>query len=531
MRDAPRRLAAIVVGDIAGYGTLMGRNEELTHQRVRAIERELIEPTIAEHRGQIVKTMGDGFLAIFDSPVEAVRCALVIQQNMTIRNQEVQRSDWMQYRIGVNLGDVIIDSNDVFGEGVNIAARLEQMAEPSTVLVSGAIYEQVKYKLIAGYQSLGDRRVKHINEPVPIYRVLPDPIAFTRAERRQRFRTMAISGAVLLILCGAGGWFAWEGLATQELFGGTGLSGMPQAPPEPQPTHPQTQPHASLTPPPTPQTAPQPSTEPALQPSAEPAPQPKQQVAIVAGISNRGSIPEQPAPPPVEPVKEPDMVAIPGGTLLMGSNTDPSEQPIHTVTVKPFRLGSYPITVQQWRTCVARHGCSDVDPETTITDPDTAPMTNLSWADAQHYVAWLSAASGKTYRLPTEAEWEYAARARSKTPYWWGARMAADVADCKGCGSPYNPQQPLPVAMLKPNPFGLFDMAGGVAQWMQDCWHRNYHGAPQDGSAWQETDCPEHVLRGGSWRNGVDDVRVAARDLYNTTVRYPGHGMRVATSN
>lgn len=330
MRNAPRRLAAIVVGDIAGYSTLMGRNEELTHQRVRAIERELIEPSIVEHRGRIVKTMGDGFLAIFDSPVEAVRCALVIQQSMTIRNQEVPKLDWIQYRIGVNLGDVIIDSNDVFGEGVNVAARLEQMAEPSTVLVSGSIYEQVKYKLIAGYQSLGDRRVKHISEPVPIYRVLPDPIAFTKAERRQRFRTIAIAGAVLLTLCGAGGWFAWQGHATQKLFETTRRSWTPQAPPEPQ---------ATLAPPPAPQTSPQ--------PSAEPAPQPEQQAVIEAGINNSVRAPEHPAQPPVEAVKEPEMVAIPAGTFLMGSNADPSEQPIHAAIVKSFRLGRYPVTVQQ----------------------------------------------------------------------------------------------------------------------------------------------------------------------------------------
>ncbi len=521
MREAPRRLAAIVIGDIAGYGTLMGRNEEQTHQRVRTIERELIQPTIAEHRGQIVKTMGDGFLAIFNSPVEAVRCALVIQQNMAIRNQEMPKSDWIQYRIGVNLGDVITENDDVFGEGVNIAARLEQMAEPSTVIISGGIYEQVKHKLIAGYQSLGDRRVKHISEPVAIYRVLPDPIAFTRAERRQRLRARGIAGAVLLTLCGAGGWFAWQVHATQKLDGVAGQSRTPQAPPEPQPAQ-QTEPHASQTPPLTPQAAPQ--------PDAEPAPQPEQQVAIGTGFSNSAKAPEQPAQSPVEAVKEPEMVTIPGGILLMGSNADLSEQPIHTVTVKPFQLGRYPITVQQWRACVATHGCSDVNPETMITDPETAPMTNLSWTDAQRYVAWLSDASGKTYRLPTEAEWEYAARARSKTPFWWGARVVADVADCKGCGNPYNPEQPLPITMLKPNPFGLYVMAGGVAQWVQDCWHRNYRGAPQDGSAWQETDCPEHVLRGGSWRNAVDDVRVAARDSYDTTIRYPGHGMRVARS-
>lgn len=226
MRDgAPRRLAAIVAGDIAGYSLLMGRNEELTHKRVRTLEREVIEPTVAEYRGQVVKTTGDGFLAVFNSPVEAVRCALVIQQNMVVRNLELPKVDWIRYRIGVNLGDIITDNDDIFGEGVNIAARLQQMAEPGAVFVSGGIYEQIKYKLIAGYQSLGDRKVKHISEPVPIYRVLPDPTAFDRAQQRQRRRKIAITGAALILLSGTAGWFAWYVYANPRLALVTGRPG------------------------------------------------------------------------------------------------------------------------------------------------------------------------------------------------------------------------------------------------------------------------------------------------------------------
>jgi formylglycine-generating enzyme required for sulfatase activity len=157
-------------------------------------------------------------------------------------------------------------------------------------------------------------------------------------------------------------------------------------------------------------------------------------------------------------------------------------------------------------------------------------MSNLSWTDARRYTEWLSASTGKEYRLPTEAEWEYAARAGAETPYWWGSRMVANMADCKGCGGPYNPQRPLDVGSLKANPFGLYDMAGGVAQWIEDCWHKDYHGAPQDGSAWRTQDCRENVLRGGSWRNDLTDVRASAREFYDTTVRYPGHGMRIARS-
>ena len=154
------------MADIAGYTKLMGVDEKGTHARVLRLLRELIEPTILEHRGRLVRTRDDGFLVVFDSPVEAVRCAIVIQQNMVARNVDLPKSQWIQYRIGVNLGDVIVEPDDIYGEGVNVAARLEQLAEPGSVYISGGIYEQVKYKLVCGYQSLGDRKVKNITEPV-----------------------------------------------------------------------------------------------------------------------------------------------------------------------------------------------------------------------------------------------------------------------------------------------------------------------------------------------------------------------------
>jgi class 3 adenylate cyclase len=169
----PRRLAAIVAGDISGYSRLMQIDEEGTHARVKRIERDLIEPSIAEHHGRLVKTTGDGFIAIFDSPVEAVRCGIVIQQNMVGRNTSLPKHHWIEYRIGVNLGDVIIEADDVYGDGVNIASRLEGIADPGQVYISGGIYEQIKHKLVCGYESLGDRKVKNITDPVRVYRVLP----------------------------------------------------------------------------------------------------------------------------------------------------------------------------------------------------------------------------------------------------------------------------------------------------------------------------------------------------------------------
>src|SRR4030081_540832 len=204
---SPRRLAAIVAGDIAGYSRLMQIDEEGTHIRVKRIERDLIEPSIAEHNGRLVKTTGDGFIAIFDSPVEAVRCGIVIQQNMVGRNTSLPKHHWIEYRIGVNLGDVIIETDDVYGDGVNIASRLEGIADPGEVYISGGIYEQIKHKLVCGYESLGDRKVKNITDPVRVYRVLPDAAAFNRTRKRRENILIFLLSATLLVIAGGVLWY------------------------------------------------------------------------------------------------------------------------------------------------------------------------------------------------------------------------------------------------------------------------------------------------------------------------------------
>src|SRR3982074_593059 len=204
---SPRRLAAIVAGDIAGYSRLMQIDEEGTHTSVKRIERELIEPSITEHHGRLVKTTGDGFLAIFDSPVEAVRCGIVIQQNMVGRNASLPKHHWIEYRIGVNLGDVIIEADDIYGDGVNFATRLEGIADPGEVFISGGIYEQIKHKLVCGYESLGDRKVKNITDPVRVYRVLPDPAAFHKTRKRRENVLIFLLSLILLVIASGAVWY------------------------------------------------------------------------------------------------------------------------------------------------------------------------------------------------------------------------------------------------------------------------------------------------------------------------------------
>ena len=203
----PRRLAAIVAGDISGYSRLMQIDEEGTHTRVKRIERDLIEPSIVEHHGKLVKTTGDGFIAIFDSPVEAVRCSIVIQQNLVGRNASLPKHHWIEYRIGVNLGDVIIEVDDVYGDGVNIATRLEGIADPGQVYISGGIYEQIKHKLVCGYESLGDRKVKNITDPVRVYRVLPDPAAIHQSRKRRENILISLLSLALLVIAGGTLWY------------------------------------------------------------------------------------------------------------------------------------------------------------------------------------------------------------------------------------------------------------------------------------------------------------------------------------
>ena len=139
----------------------------------------------------------------------------------------------------------------------------------------------------------------------------------------------------------------------------------------------------------------------------------------------------------------------------------------------------------------------------------TKPVINVNWDDAQQYVAWFSKMTGQPYRLLTEAEWEYAARAGTTTAYSWGDEIGKGNANCNGCGSKWDNRETSPVGSFKPNAFGLYDMHGNVWQWVQDCYHDNYNGAPTDGSAWTSGDCSRRVLRGGAWGNFPRNLRAA----------------------
>jgi adenylate cyclase len=200
-----RRLTAILAADVAGYSRLMGADEEGTLAQLKAHRREVVDPRIGEHRGRIVKTTGDGLLAEFASVVDAVRCAVEIQDEMAKRNADVPSDRRIEFRVGINVGDIIIDESDIFGDGVNVAARLEALAAPGGICVSRMARDQVRDKLAVSFEDLGEQQVKNIARPVRAYRVVTDAAVrvAAAAPRRRRWmprRAIAASIAVLVVL-------------------------------------------------------------------------------------------------------------------------------------------------------------------------------------------------------------------------------------------------------------------------------------------------------------------------------------------
>lgn len=229
----------------------------------------------------------------------------------------------------------------------------------------------------------------------------------------------------------------------------------------------------------------------------------------------------------------PPMVVVAPGSFTMGSpvneagRRDEREGPPHAVTIaRRFAVAEFDVTFDDWDACVAYGPC----PRALEfgMGRGNKPVINVSWEDAQVYVTWLSAMTGQPYRLLTEAEWEYAARAGKQTAYSWGDDIGANNADCNGCGSQWDNRQTSPVGSFVPNAFGLYDMAGDVWEWVEDCYHGTYDGAPTDGSAWLTQDCSGHLVRGGSWADAPRYLRAASRSADAADSRIDNIGLRIA---
>ena len=211
---ALRRLSAILAADIVGYSGLVEADEKSTLEAIRGLRSHVIEPVVSEHHGRIVKLMGDGILAEFGSVVDAVACAVAVQQGVAAMQTATQPEKRIIFRIGINLGDVVVDGEDLMGDGVNVAARLEQLCEPGGILMSGTAYDQMQGKLGLPIDSIGEQQVKNISRPVRVYRVRlnESPSRFRRAKTTLRKRTWIIApAAILVILAGViGGLYLYD---------------------------------------------------------------------------------------------------------------------------------------------------------------------------------------------------------------------------------------------------------------------------------------------------------------------------------
>jgi formylglycine-generating enzyme required for sulfatase activity len=215
----------------------------------------------------------------------------------------------------------------------------------------------------------------------------------------------------------------------------------------------------------------------------------------------------------------PEMIVIPAGSFTMGSSPlekahHERESPQHDVTIaQPFAVSKFELTFADWDAC-AKYGDCDQDISDSGWKRGRQPAINVTWDDAKRYVAWLSTMTGKTYRLLSEAEYEYATRAGTTTAYPWGNDIGTNNANCKSCGSKWDITQTAPVGSFVANRFGLYDMVGNVWEWVEDCVHNDYDGAPTDGSAWiKGGDCKSRIVRAGSWSSDPVNLRSAYRLL------------------
>ena len=219
---------------------------------------------------------------------------------------------------------------------------------------------------------------------------------------------------------------------------------------------------------------------------------------------------------------------IPAGRFRMGCLSNDGacrddEKPVREVVIASFALSTHEVTFEDYDRFTYPNKVDDEG-----WGRGRRPVINVSWDDAKEYVAWLSGETGESYRLPSESEWEYAARAGTGTKYSWGNEIGGDRANCDGCGSRWDDERTAPVGSFARNGFGLYDMHGNVWEWVEDCWNASYAGAPSDGGAWRGGDCAKRVLRGGSWVDDPRNLRAANRSRYTTGNRDYIFGFRVA---
>lgn len=471
------RLASIVSIDIVGFSTMSERDQRNAARKVENL-RARVERVAVANGGRLFNTAGDGFMLEFASAGQALGA---IQEILDKRSKGEP-----PIRVGAHVGDVIVTStDDLLGHGVNVAARLQELAEPGTALVSAEFRSMARNSPQSAFQSKGQKPLDNIDQRVQTFEILSKRQKFARTSRRVGW--MAAAAAALGVLV----YFS------PQLY----TIGMEYWRNRPQAT--------------------------------------EEQAAVQQAVST-------PAETPASPAEEeaptrvpgytftdcsgcPEMTVLSGGLFVMGSpDNEPGrgrdEGPQREVSVAPFAMGKYEVTFSQWDACLAGGGCNGYSPPDGGWGRGDRPVTGVSWQDAHAYVDWLNGqAGGDRYRLPSEAEWEYAARAGQNEAYAFGPRVTATQAT-------FRVRQTTPVGAHTGNAFNLFDMHGNASEWVEDCYAANYDLAPIDGVAVQADDCRRRVYRGGSYNDQAPVLRAAARRSTEPNARTQGIGFRVARS-
>lgn len=508
-----RRLAAVFALDVVGYSSRMATDELATLDLLNDLKTKTLIPAFERWRGRVFKEMGDGMLVEFASVVDAVECGNEIQTAVRERKAGAPDSA-LSLRIGIHFGEIIVEDDDLFGDTVNIAARIEAIAEPGSVWLSGQAHELLGNRVNLVFEPVGPRKLKNIPTPIRLFGLSTGLEGKARTASAEGGVAAAKLARPSLRLALAGGLCALAAIAAAAFFF---LSSDKATSVESAKSLPEDRAHT-------------------------------QEFADCEGC--------------------PKMIAIAGGHLLMGAPADgikagtyTSDQgPQRLVSIAPFAVGKFEITRRQFAAFLAdtdhqpptkcrtwEDGSSAVRDDRSQDQPgyeqgEDHPAVCLNWHDAQAYVDWLARKTGKSYRLLSEAEWEFVARAGSDTRFFYGndqndlcrfdnigdatARSRWpnwETADCSD-GRVFT----APAGSYPANPFGVFDVYGNVREWVGDCWHNTFDSAPADAKPWVTGTCKERVVRGGSWDSKPSLVSSSGRGKLPADHRDFLYGFRIA---
>ena len=520
------RLAAILAADVVDYTRLVEEDTAATVEAWKTVRDNVLDPGVKRNSGRVIKLTGDGFIAEFPTVQSAVECAIELQLEI--------ETNPLKFRMAVSVGDILDDGRDIHGEGVNIAARLEAIANPGGICVSGEVFNMVQNRVNESFVDLGAHKVKHVSSPVRVYaiqRFMQDQKDFADPQESTLESTTDVHVATrvvkrpgvmvaILVLLFSGTWFLYDRIdRLDQSSSGQGShddeAGLNDS------TAGLSEESNALTRPPEPAETENDQTLIVKENSAIPTKQNSVTLSneqYIIGQAFRDC--------DVCPL----MIVVPGGTFTMGSTKgDVDEIPLHEVNIShDFAVSKFEVSFSEWDACVANGGCRAHHPNDMKWGRGNRPAIHISWSDAKAYVDWLSDRTDKKYRLLTEAEWEYAARSGTSSFYPWGPTLDAGKANYG-----YFRNKTLPVGSYDANKFGLYDMIGNVWEWVEDCYKKNAYASHRKypEAVKGSEDC-RHVLRGGSWdvdvSDGADLMRASIRNKASREGRYANFGARVA---